>query len=54
MQGAGPDQDASETKHRQSAHQPHDTPVRFGAHLLQLIGAIAVAYVVLHFILKYW
>jgi hypothetical protein len=31
-----------------------DPVVIFGGHLLQLVGAIAVIYVILHFIDKYW
>jgi hypothetical protein len=31
-----------------------DQVVIFGGHLLQLIGAIAVIYIVLHFLFKYW
>jgi hypothetical protein len=31
-----------------------DPVVIFGGHLLQLIGAIAIIYVVLHFLYKYW
>jgi hypothetical protein len=35
---------------------PHsrDPVVIFGGHLLQLIGAITVIYVILHFLFKYW
>jgi len=32
----------------------HGDPVRFGAHLLQIIVVILIAYVVIHFIIKYW
>jgi hypothetical protein len=28
--------------------------VSFGAHALQIVGIILIAYVVLHFIIKYW
>src|SRR5262249_4856312 len=31
-----------------------DPVVVFGGHLLQVIGAIAVTYVVLHFLFKFW
>ena len=31
-----------------------DPVVVFGGHLLQLIGAIAIIYVILHFLFKYW
>ena len=31
-----------------------DPVVVFGWHLLQLIGAIAVIYVIFHFLCKYW
>jgi hypothetical protein len=31
-----------------------DPVVVFGGHLLQLIGAITVLYVIFHFIEKYW
>jgi hypothetical protein len=35
---------------------PHsrDPVVIFGAHLLQIIGAIAIIYVIFHFLDKYW
>jgi hypothetical protein len=36
------------------ARPPRHHAVAFGAHALQLLGAILVAYVVLHFIIKYW
>jgi hypothetical protein len=35
------------------SHSEHQA-VKFGVHLLQLLGAVLVAYVVLHFIIKYW
>ena len=31
-----------------------DPVVVFGGHLLQVIGAIAVIYVILHFLFKHW
>jgi hypothetical protein len=36
------------------APRSRDQVVIFGGHLLQLIGAIAVIYIVLHFLFKYW
>ena len=36
------------------APRSRDQVVIFGGQLLQLIGAIAVIYVVLHFLFKYW
>jgi hypothetical protein len=36
------------------APRSQDQVVIFGGHLLQLIGAIAVIYIVLHFLFKYW
>ena len=36
------------------APNSRDPTIIFGGHLLQLIGAIVVIYVVLHFLLKYW
>ena len=36
------------------APRSRDPAVIFGGHLLQLIGAIAVIYVILHFLFKYW
>ena len=36
------------------APRSRDQVVIFGGHLLQLIGAIAVIYVILHFLFKYW
>ena len=36
------------------APRSRDPVVIFGGHLLQLIGAITVIYVILHFIDKYW
>ena len=36
------------------APRSRDPVVVFGGHLLQLIGAIAVIYIVLHFLFKYW
>jgi hypothetical protein len=34
--------------------RPEDDSVRFGRYLLNMIVVIVVAYVVLHFIRKYW
>jgi hypothetical protein len=34
-------------------HSEHHA-VRFGAHVLELLGAVLIAYVILHFITKYW
>ena len=31
-----------------------DPAVVFGGHLLQIIGALAIIYVIFHFIEKYW
>jgi hypothetical protein len=36
------------------APRSRDQVVILGGHLLQLIGAIAVIYVILHFLFKYW
>ena len=36
------------------APRSRDQVVILGGHLLQLIGAIAVIYIVLHFLFKYW
>jgi hypothetical protein len=36
------------------APRSRDPVVIFGGHLLQLIGAIAVIFVILHFLSKYW
>jgi hypothetical protein len=36
------------------APRSRDPVVIFGGHLLQLIGAIAIIYVALHFLYKYW
>ena len=36
------------------APRSRDPVVIFGGHLLQLIGAIAVICVILHFLFKYW
>ena len=36
------------------APRSRDQVVIFGGHLLQLIGAIAVICVILHFLYKYW
>ena len=36
------------------APRSRDPVVIFGGHLLQLIGAITVIYVILHFLDKYW
>jgi hypothetical protein len=36
------------------APRSRDPVVVFGGHLLQLIGAIAVIYVIFHFLYKYW
>ena len=36
------------------APRSRDQVVIFGGHLLQLIGAIAVIYIVLYFLFKYW
>jgi hypothetical protein len=36
------------------APRSRDQVVIFGGHLLQLIGAIAVIIVILHFLDKYW
>ena len=47
----------SEDEHKNvvepALHSEHQT-VKFGVHILQLLGAVLVAYVVLHFIIKYW
>jgi len=34
-------------------HSRHQTVI-FGGHLLQIVGAIVIIYVILHFIEKYW
>ena len=43
---------------RENAVEPaphtHDQAVKFGVHVLQVLGTVLVAYVVLHFIIKYW
>jgi hypothetical protein len=36
------------------APRSRDHVVVFGGHLLQLIGAIAIIWVILHFLTKYW
>jgi hypothetical protein len=36
------------------APRSRDTVVVMGGHLLQIIGAIAVLYVIFHFVEKYW
>jgi hypothetical protein len=36
------------------APQSRDPVVVFGGHLLQLIGAVAIIYVIFHFLYKYW
>jgi hypothetical protein len=36
------------------APRSRDQVVILGGHLLQLIGAIAVIWVILHFLAKYW
>jgi hypothetical protein len=36
------------------APRSRDPVVIFGGHLLQLVGAITVIYVIFHFIDKYW
>ena len=36
------------------APRSRDQVVIFGGHLLQLIGAIAIIWVILHFLTKYW
>ena len=36
------------------APRSRDQVVIFGGHLLQLTGAIAVIYIILHFLFKYW
>jgi hypothetical protein len=49
-----PEESADDDRRLRHHHWAHEDPMRFGAHLLQLIGAIAVIWVVLHFIIKYW
>jgi hypothetical protein len=36
------------------APRSRDPVVIFGGHLLQLIGAIAIIFVIFHFLFKYW